>query len=142
MNEPVCMLDTDIVSYLIKDRHPTVSQRFAEYGFPRTCVSTCTVSKLLYGLESRDPEDRLRKGIHGFLERAQIVPWDQPAAEVHARLRYRLDREGRTIGAMDQMIAAHAMFLALTLVTNNVRHFSRPEPGLSIETWTGRPGST
>ena len=139
MSEPVRMLDTDTVSYLIKGRHPSVKQRFAECGFLGTCVSACTVSELLYGLESRAPEDRLRKGILGFLERAAIIPWDRPAAEVHARIRYRLDRAGQTIGVMDQMIAAHTMALGLTLVTNNTRHYSRLEPDLMVENWTDRP---
>lgn len=136
MSEPVRMLDTDIVSYLIKGRHSSVSQRFTEVGFTGTCVSVCTVSELLYGLESRAPEDRLREGIRGFLDRVTILPWDQPAAEVHARIRYRLDRAGWTIGGMDQMIAAHAMALGLTLVTNNTRHHTRLEPDLSVENWT------
>jgi tRNA(fMet)-specific endonuclease VapC len=133
------MLDTDTVSYLVKGRHPSVSQRFAHYGFPGTCISVCTLSELLYGLESRAPEDRLRQGILGFLERATVIPWDAPAAEIHARIRYRLDRAGQMIGVMDQMIAAQAMSLGLTLVTNNTRHFSRLEPELTVENWTDRP---
>lgn len=133
------MLDTDIVSYLIKGRHPSVSQRFSEYGCPGTCISACTVSELLYGLGSRAPEDRLRKGVLGFLKRATIIPWDASAAEVHARIRNRLDRAGQTIGVMDQMIAAHTMALGLTLVTNNIRHYSRIEPDLMVENWNDRP---
>lgn len=126
------------MSYLVKGRHPPVSRRFAEHGLLGTCISACTLSELLYGLESRPTEDRLRKGILGFLERATIIPWDRPAAEVHARIRYRLDRAGQTIGVMDQMIAAHALSLGLTLITNNTRHYSRLEPELTVENWTDR----
>ena len=138
MSDPVRMLDTDIVSFLIKGRHPSVTRQFTEYGFEGICISTCTVSELLYGLDARSPEDRLRTGIVEFLERVSIVPWERPAAEIHARIRYRLDRAGQAIGAMDQMIAAHAIALGLTLVTNNTRHFSRLEPELTVENWTDR----
>ena len=96
------------------------------------------MSEMLYGLDARSPEDRLRTGIVEFLERVSVIPWDASAAEVHARIRYRLDRAGQTIGVMDQMIAAHAIALGLILVTNNIKHHSRLEPELTIENWVER----
>ncbi len=132
------MLDSDIASYLIKGRHPSVTRQFLERGFEGICISACTVSELLYGLDARPSEDRLRTGIVRFLERVSVIPWDTPAAEVHSRIQYRLDRAGQTIGAMDQMIAAHAIALGVILVTNNIRHHRRLEPELTIENWVDR----
>lgn len=135
MSVSVRMLDTDIASYLIKGRHPSVTSQFLKRGFEGICISACTVSELLYGLDARLPEDRLRTGIVEFLEHVSVVPWDMSAAEVHSRIRFQLDRAGQTIGMMDQMIAAHAIALGLVLVTNNIRHHSRLEPELTIENW-------
>ena len=129
------MLDTDTASYLIKGRHPLVTSQFLEHGFDHVCISVCTVSELLYGLDVRPPEDRLRTGVEEFLQRVHVVPWGTAAARVHARVRFHLDRSGQTIGAMDQMIAAHAISLGLILVTNDVRHLGRLEPELAIENW-------
>jgi tRNA(fMet)-specific endonuclease VapC len=129
------MLDTDIVSYLLKGRHPSVTRQFLERGFEGICISACTVSELLYGIDARLANDRLREGIVVFLDRVNIIPWDKSAAETHSRIRYCLDRAGQTIGVMDQMIAAHAISLGLVLVTNNVRHHSRIEPELTVENW-------
>ena len=138
MTAPVRMLDTDIVNYLIKRRHPSIEKRFAELAITSTCISAVTMSEMLYGLDARSPEDRLRTGIVEFLERMSVIPWDASAAEIHSRIRYRLDRAGQTIGVMDQMIAAHAIALGLILVTNNIKHHSRLEPELTIENWVER----
>jgi len=129
------MLDTDIVSYLIKGRHPSVTRQFLERGFEGICISACTMSELLYGIAARSAKDRLREGIVEFLDGVNVIPWDKSAAAIHSRIRYQLDRSGQTIGVMDQMIAAHAISLGLTLVTNNVRHHSRLEPELTVENW-------
>jgi tRNA(fMet)-specific endonuclease VapC len=69
-----------------------------------------------------------------FLLPLEIVEFDQPAATIYGTIRSDLERRGLVIGAMDMLIVAHALSLNLTLVTNNVREFSRI-PALMVENW-------
>ncbi len=135
----ILMLDTDIVSYLVKERRPSIRPRFLEHDPSDLCVSAITKSELLYGLRLLEPTHDLHLKVRRFLGDIDVTPWDGDAAEVHATLRHDLISSGRTIGEMDMMIAAHAMSLGATLVTNNTRHFGRFAPALVIENWVADP---
>ena len=69
-----------------------------------------------------------------FLSPLNVLDYDQAAARKYGELRAYLDKQGTPIGPLDQQIAAHALALGLTLVTNNVREFERV-PGLTVENW-------
>ncbi|GET39466.1 PilT protein domain-containing protein [Microseira wollei NIES-4236] len=69
-----------------------------------------------------------------FLSPLTIVPFDQTATQTYGQIRAELERQGIVIGSMDMLIAAQAISLGLTLVTNNVRELSRI-PGLVLENW-------
>ncbi len=133
------MVDTDIASYLIKGRHPSVDARFAAVDPLRLCISAITKAELLYGLKALPPEHRLHLAVHRFLRDMRVIPWGEEAAEAHADVRHRLVSSGEVIGEMDMMIAAHAISLDAVLVTNNTRHFSRLAPTLAIERWVSDP---
>lgn len=70
-----------------------------------------------------------------FLERFRRIPWDSEAAKVHAVVRHLLLSTGQPIGAMEAMIASHAIAMGITLVTNDTRHFARLAPPLRIVNW-------
>lgn len=73
--------------------------------------------------------------VEAFLERLAILDWTESACMHYARIRTSLEREGKPIGSMDLLIAAHAVSLRVTLVTNNLRHFAHV-PGLKAEVWS------
>lgn len=135
------LLDSDIASYIIKSRYPAVDARYAEADASRVCISAVSQSELLYGLKRLDSSHPLQFTVRRFLENMRILPWGEEAAGVHADIRYRLVSGGIMIGAMDMMIAAHAIALDAVLVTNNVRHYSRLSPILKLENWVTDPGS-
>jgi len=107
----ILMLDTDIVSYLVKERRPSIRPRFLEHDPAELCVSAVTKSELLYGLRLLESTHDLHLKVRRFLGDIDVAPWDGDAAEVHANMRHHLISTGRTIGEMDMMIAAHAMSL-------------------------------
>jgi len=129
------MLDTDIVSFLVNGRYPSVRARFREVDPAHVCVSAVTRAEILFGLKRLPPEHRLHFEITRFFEGTTVLAWDERAADVHADIRYRLQSAGQPIGEMDTMIAAHALSIAAVLVTNNTRHFGRI-PALRLENWT------
>jgi tRNA(fMet)-specific endonuclease VapC len=137
---PILLIDTDIASYFIKGRSPSVDRRFAATDASRTHISALTVSELRFGLHSLGPTHRLHLEVGRFLRDITILPWDEAAAEVHAEIRHELKIAGKAFGEMDMMIAAHAIALGAILVTNNTRHFGRLAPMLTIENWMDDAG--
>ncbi len=127
------MLDTDIASYVIKARYPSVDARFAGADSSRICVSAVTQSELLFGLKDLDPAHRLHLNVRRFLGDTPILAWGEDAARIHADIRHTLVSSGMMIGEMDVLIAAHALSLGAILVTNNTRYFGRLGPALTIE---------
>lgn len=139
MTPSLLMVDTDIASYAIKATHRSVDTRFTAVDPSRLCVSVITQSELLHGLKRLDPDHLLHLEVRRFLQDMTILPWDEAAAEVHAEIRYRLRAVGNTFGEMDMLIAAYAISLGAILVTNNIRHFGRLAPLLTIEHWVDSP---
>jgi len=88
------MIDTDIASYIIKARYPSVDARFAQADPSRICVSAVTQSELLYGLKDLDPAHRLHISVRRFLRDTAILAWGEDAAEIHADIRHTLVSSG------------------------------------------------
>ncbi|MDI9219919.1 type II toxin-antitoxin system VapC family toxin [Pantoea sp. EA-12] len=127
------MLDTNIVIYVIKRRPIEVLERFnANVG--RMVISSITLAELVHGSEkSAFPERNLRV-IEDFISRLDVLNYDQRAAFHYGSIRADLEKKGTPIGLNDLHIAAHARSEALTLITNNLREFSRVN-GLICENW-------
>ena len=127
------LLDTNILSDLI--RHPAgkVAQRIEAVGEERVCTSLVVAAELRYGAAKKG-SDRLTNQLSAILSALDILPWDPPADVRYAELRTALERAGTPIGPNDMLIAAHTLALDLILVTANVREFSRV-PDLKIENW-------
>lgn len=128
------MLDTDIVSFIIK-RDPVVVRRFREVGPERTCISVVTEAEQLVGMQRMTEGSALYRATFQFLSAVQILAWDSLAAEEFAPMYYYLRRSHQQIGDLDTMIAAHALSVGATLVTNNLRHFERIPGPLKVENW-------
>lgn len=129
------MIDTDIVSYFVRGGHPGVDAGFVRTDPSRITVSAVTAAELMFGMKRLDPAKRTYRQLQSFLDTTAIFPWDETAATVYADIRFQLVANGRSIGEMDTMIAAHAITLGAVLVTNNTRHFERI-PVLRLENWT------
>ncbi|AIR85687.1 MULTISPECIES: type II toxin-antitoxin system VapC family toxin [Erwiniaceae] len=127
------MLDTNIVIYVIKRRPIEVLERFnANVG--RMVISSITLAELVHGAEkSAFPERNLRT-VEDFISRLDVLSYDQKAAFHYGSIRAELEKKGTPIGLNDLHIAAHARSEALTLITNNLREFSRMN-GLISENW-------
>ncbi len=130
------MLDTDTASYLIRGESPKLDQRIRALRPGTLCISVITRSELLLGVALKPDSRTLARIVDEFLATIPSRSWDDAAAAEFARSAAHLQQTGQPIGAMDTMIAAHALALNAVLVTHNTRHFSRV-PGLRIEDWCG-----
>jgi tRNA(fMet)-specific endonuclease VapC len=128
------MLDTDIVSDLMKDPNGKVARRVDELGDETAlAISIITAAELRFGLAKR-PSRRLQRRLGTVLAIIDILPFEEPADAVYARLRTDLERRGQIIGGNDLLIAAHAVAAGHVLVSGNEREFGRVE-GLALENW-------
>lgn len=127
------MLDTNICSYLLRKRPPSVLERFYAADLEDLRLSAVVAAELRYGA-ARLGSERFSGLLEEWLSFQTLLPWPERAAAVYARIRHGLEREGTPIGNMDLLIAAHALAEDAVLVTNNVREFQRV-PGLKLENW-------
>ncbi len=128
------MLDTNVCSYILKNRPLEVKRRFEQTGPGAVCVSAIVLSELYYGAARHQNSLVIRREIDDFINRLEIVPWDLQAADQYGALRASLEKAGTPLGAMDMLIAAHAKSREMILVTNNLREFNRVQ-GLHAENW-------
>ena len=126
------MLDTDIASYLIRGDHPGVTEKFTEL-YESCCMSSITAAELQYGAKKRNNRALTQK-VQALCNLLTIIPWNEEAASVYAKLRVELEAAGTPIGNMDMLIAASAIAENATLITNNIEHFSKTA-SLKIENW-------
>lgn len=127
------MLDTDTVIYTIKNRPPTVREVFKKHS-GQICVSTVTLSELIYGAEKSAQPQRNLADVEGMMARLEVLTFDESAAGHCGQIRAELAINGTPIGPYDVMIAGHARSQGLILVTNNSREFTRVS-GLRLENW-------
>lgn len=128
------LLDTDICIYAINQRRPGPLERVRAYAIGEVGISVVTYAELRFGVENSERAAHNLEVLERFLLPLEIVPFDAEAARCYGRIRTQLQRAGAPIGANDLLIAAHAVSLGTTLVTNNIREFERVE-GLHVECW-------
>lgn len=129
---PRYMLDTDTVSYALRGLG-RVADRLLEHRPSDLCISAITLAELSYGAEARR-STKIRRAIGAFTRDVAVVPFDQVSAERFGVVAAALATRGQPIGAFDTLLAAQALGLGLTVVTNNTKHFGRV-PGLKVENW-------
>jgi tRNA(fMet)-specific endonuclease VapC len=127
------LLDTNIVSHLIKD-HPVVSQRIVKIPMASLCISVITEAELYYGLAKRPEAKRLHLVVEELLKRVDVLPWDSNIVKNYGFIRAEMERRGKPLAPLDMMIAAHALSINAVLVTNDWV-FSQVND-LAIEDWT------
>lgn len=131
------MLDTNTCIYVIKHRPPEVKKKLSSIPIDEVAVSGIVVGELWYGvLESAKPKHN-EKALTDFLQFISVLDWPAEAAQAYGKIRSHLKAKATPIGAMDLLIAAHALTLGLVLVTDNLKEFNRV-PGLHVENWVVR----
>ena len=132
---PKFMLDTNMCIYLVKHHPPEVAVRFAQCYVGEVLISSVTLAELEYGVVcSCGQQPRNRAALSALLEDLAVAPFDGAAAVAYGPVR--LAAHERKRDTLDKLIAAHAIALAVTLVTNNVTDFAG-YPGLRLENWVG-----
>ncbi|HAD03743.1 MAG: twitching motility protein PilT [Desulfuromonadales bacterium GWC2_61_20] len=129
------MLDTNICIYLIKQQPEAVLRHFLNYQIGDIGISSITLAELRFGVAKSKQREKNAHALDEFIMPLEVLPFDEVAALAYGDIRMRLEKAGTPIGAMDLLIAAHALSVGVTLVTNNTREFSRI-PALHIADWT------
>lgn len=128
------LLDTNIISEIVKQgRDSVILGVVAQVGEDSICTSAIVASELRFGVE-RKGSQALREKVERALRNIEILPYASGCSQSYGIIRTKLEREGRGIGPNDLLIAAHAHFLGMTLVTDNVREFERVD-GLRVVNW-------
>lgn len=129
------LLDTNIVSDLIRDPQGRVASRIREVGEPQVATSIIVAAELRFGA-AKKASPRLTAQVDAVLGAMEILPLEEPADRTYGQLRARLEKKGHLVGGNDLLIAAQAISLGFTLVTANKREFARL-PDLRCENWLG-----
>ncbi|MFH0726548.1 MAG: type II toxin-antitoxin system VapC family toxin [Pseudomonadota bacterium] len=128
------MLDTNVCISLIKHRPVGVKNRLIQFAPDEIGVSGIVAAELWFGVANSQKKKQNSEALTDFLTYAVLLDWPHEAAPLYGKIRTGLQKRGTPIGAMDLLIATHALFLEAVLVTNNTREFERV-PGLKIENW-------
>ena len=131
------LLDTNIVSDLVRNPQGYVAQRIRRIGEQHVCTSIIVAAELRYGAAKRQ-SPRLTAQLEVVLGALEVLPFESPADTTYGTLRARLEKAGRPIGGNDLLIAAHALALGYAIVSDNEREFARI-PGLTHQNWLRQP---
>lgn len=128
------LLDTNIVSHLIKQPQSVLAQKIANLEPEFLCTSAIVACELRYGIEKK-ASLKLTEKVELLLNQLNVLPLEHPAISFHyGKLRAFLEQQGQVIGSNDMLIAAHALAIDAILITDNVAEFKRV-PQLQIENW-------
>ena len=131
------LLDTDTASRLMRADRTTINT-MRRVGATSISISTVTQSELLYGAQLRSDAPAIMAAVRAFLGRVTVKAWDENAAEEHAEIRAGAKAAGRSAGAFDVMIAAHARALGATLVTSDKAIANLKISGLHVVSWSAK----
>lgn len=129
------LLDTSVCVEMIRGRRTRLLKRLSERPTRDFGLSSITVAELQYGVWKSPQMTQEREALDEFLIPLTVLEFDFAATETYGRLRAHLESAGTPIGALDMLIAAHAVSRDLTVLTRNLKEFKRV-PGLKSEDWT------
>jgi tRNA(fMet)-specific endonuclease VapC len=127
------LLDTNIISDLMRNPRGTVAKRIAKVGEDRICTSIIVAAELRYGC-AKSGSKKLLTAIEELLAEIEVLPFDAPADAEYGEIRAGLEAVGKPIGGNDLLIAAHALATETVIVTANSDEFKRVR-GLKVENW-------
>jgi tRNA(fMet)-specific endonuclease VapC len=129
------MLDTNILSDLIRNPQGKAARRIAKAGEDNICTSIIVAAELRYGFE-KNGSAKLRKAVEDLLGEIAVLPFEAPADADYGAIRAQLESAGTPIGGNDLLIAAHARAIGAIIVTGNVQEFRRVRD-VKVENWLG-----
>jgi tRNA(fMet)-specific endonuclease VapC len=127
------MLDTNIISDLIRNPQGKAAKRIEKVGEDNICTSIIVAAELRYGC-AKSGSKRLLKAVEDLLAEIPVLPLDVPADIEYGEIRSNLEATGRPIGSNDLLIAAHVCATGVVIVTANAEEFKRVR-GLTVENW-------
>jgi len=127
------LLDTNIISDLMKKPQGKVAKRIAQVGEEAICTSIIVAAELEFGVQKKGSV-KLQERLSVILSAIDVLALEKPAEQKYGQVRHALEKQGTPIGGNDLLIAAHALSLGLCVVTRNVREFERVD-GLEVENW-------
>ncbi|MBW2341516.1 MAG: type II toxin-antitoxin system VapC family toxin [Deltaproteobacteria bacterium] len=128
------MLDTDTCITLIKNRPEAMRVQLSRLSPDEVGISSIVTAELWFGVALSQKKKQNQAALKDFLDYATILDWPYKACPIYGQIRAGLQKKGTPIGAMDMLIASHALLLDAVLVTNNTKEFGRI-PDLKIENW-------
>ena len=131
------LLDTNIISELMRNPQGTITERIAQEGESSICTSIIVASELYFGAAKKFQQTgsrRLLERVKLVLSAIDILPLEQPVEHHYAEIRSYLEKKGTLIGPNDLLIAAQAKANELIVVTANFNEFNRV-PGLMVDQW-------
>ena len=128
------MLDTNVCIDVIRNRDRALVKRIRTHTVDDIAISAITLSELQHGVSKSENPERNRVALLEFLVPFTVLSYEDTGARAYGEIRAHLEKQGKPIGPMDMLIAAHARSRGLILVTNNEQEFRRV-PGLAIENW-------
>jgi len=131
------LLDTNILSDLIRNPRGRAARRIAKVGENSVCTSIIVAAELRYGC-AKSGSARLRKAVEDLLGEIDVLPFEAPADAAYGAIRALLEAAGTPIGGNDLLIAAHAKALGATIVTANTQEFRRVRD-VKVENWLRTP---
>ena len=132
-SKPQYLLDTNIISELVRNPHGRLKDQIALVGEEAVCTSIIVSSELRFGAEKKGSK-KIRSQLEAILSAIEILPFQELADRQYATLRCQLEKAGTPIGPNDMLVAAQAISQGLILVTANFKEFSQV-PGLAVENW-------
>ena len=132
---PSFMLDSDVCIDVMRGAADAIMSRLERIGRDEVAVSAMVVAELWTGVSNSADQERTTNAVSSFLAFVKVLDWPAEAATSYGEIRARLERAGRSIGAMDLLIAAHAIHEKATLVTRNQTEFRRVS-GLKVVSWS------
>ena len=131
------LLDTNILSDLVRNPQGRIAEHIRKVGEGQICTSIIVAAELRYGAEKKG-SPRLATQLEAVLGALDVLPFETPADAAYGLIRTRIEHAGKPIGGNDLLIAAHAIALGCTVVTDNDREFARID-GLPRENWLRQP---
>jgi tRNA(fMet)-specific endonuclease VapC len=128
------MLDTNACIALIKVRPEVMFARLSGLAVEEVAISSIVAAELWYGVARSQKKKRNEAALRDFFDYVTVLDWPSEACSIYGRVRATLEEKGASIGAMDLLIASHALWLNAIIVTDNIREFQRV-PDLKIENW-------
>ena len=129
------MLDTNTASYIIKGKPAAIRKKLRNVPMANVYISAITEAELLRGVAKKPEAKNLAVAVKEFLLRVETLSWDSNAARSYAQLRTDCEAEGKSLGAMDMLIAAHSISAKTTLITND-KAFYNIAGYLALEDWS------